>query len=112
MRGYQELVNVLVVNDLAAGGKACSSWLDGYWWVGKLILRVEAEQACDVTIQRRGADGSLGTEILAVSLGEATADGLRSETDYELSAGTSFRLSVKNNGGSSGDFKVSVTLVE
>lgn len=112
MKGYQELKDILVADNLAMGGGAWSEWQDGYWWAGKVILRVAATQAFDVLIQRRGSDGSLGAEILANSISELPPADCRHETDFICDVGMSFRIGIKNNGGATTSFRVSATLVE
>ena len=112
MRGYQELNDVISVAGLEAAETEWSGWLEGYWWVGKVVLRAEADQPFDLFVRRRGSDGSLGMELTVESYGEIVPAGQRHETDYPLTTGMSFCVGVKNNGPTAGDFKVSLVLVE
>ena len=112
MKGYQELNNVRVSNALGVLQQDWSDWLEGYWWVRRVVIRVEANRPFDIFIQRRSSDGAVGAEILANSVAEVPAVGERSETDFEITGAMSFRVGVKNNGGSAGSFKVSLILAD
>jgi hypothetical protein len=111
MKGYVELNDILVANGVSALDKAWSSWQNGYWWAENMVVRVAATQPCDILIQRRGSDGTLGSEILGNSLVETPSGGTRAEIDYPILVGMSFRVGIKNNGGAEGDYKMSVMLM-